>query len=42
METIPFQGPPKFTQIFIFGMKIYYLASLAREAFKPKNVHSDD
>jgi hypothetical protein len=24
----PFQGPPKFTKIGIFGMKIYHLASL--------------
>jgi hypothetical protein len=27
-QLFPFQGPPKFTQIVIFGMKIYYLATL--------------
>jgi hypothetical protein len=25
---VPFQGPPKYTQIGIFGMKIYHLADL--------------
>jgi hypothetical protein len=24
----PFQGPPKFNQIWIFGLKIYHLATL--------------
>jgi hypothetical protein len=27
-QTFPFQGPPKFTQIGIFGLKIYHLATL--------------
>jgi hypothetical protein len=26
----PFQGPPKCTQIVIFGIKIYHLATLAK------------
>jgi hypothetical protein len=28
-QPFPFQGPPKFTQIGIFGLKIYRLATLA-------------
>jgi hypothetical protein len=27
-QPFPFQGPPKFTQIRIFGLKIYHLATL--------------
>jgi hypothetical protein len=27
-KPFPFRGPPKFTQIGIFGLKIYHLASL--------------
>jgi hypothetical protein len=29
-QYFPFQGPPKYTQIGIFGTKINYLATLAR------------
>jgi hypothetical protein len=29
-QPFPFQGPPKFTQIGIFGLKIYHLATLHR------------
>jgi hypothetical protein len=28
-QPFPFQGPPKFNQIVIFGLKIYHLATLA-------------
>jgi hypothetical protein len=28
-EHLPLQDPPKFTQIWIFGLKIYHLATLA-------------
>jgi hypothetical protein len=28
IPTFPFQGPPMFTQIRIFGLKIYHLATL--------------
>jgi hypothetical protein len=37
-QPFPCQGPPKFTQIVFFGLKIYHLATLmlAREAFKDK------
>jgi hypothetical protein len=27
-KPFPFQGPPKFTQFEIFGLKIYHLATL--------------
>jgi hypothetical protein len=27
-QHFPFQGPPKFTQIAMFGLKIFYLATL--------------
>jgi hypothetical protein len=27
-QHFPFQGPPKFTQIWIFGLKINHLATL--------------
>jgi hypothetical protein len=27
-QPFPFQGPPKFSQIGIFGLKIYHLATL--------------
>jgi hypothetical protein len=40
--TFPFQGPPKYTQIGIFGMKIYHLATLVGITiftFLRKNVH---
>jgi hypothetical protein len=30
----PFQGPPIFTQVGIFGMKIYHLATLMPFSFK--------
>jgi hypothetical protein len=33
---LPLQEPPKFTQIVIFGLKINYLATLAR-MFKNQN-----
>jgi hypothetical protein len=33
IPTLQFQGPHKFTQILIFGMKIYQLAALLN---KPK------
>jgi hypothetical protein len=29
-QPLPFQGPQKFTQIGIFGLKLYHLATLAR------------
>jgi hypothetical protein len=29
-QHFPFQGPPKFTQIAIFGLKINHLATLLR------------
>jgi hypothetical protein len=29
-QPFPIQGPPKFTQIGIFGLKIYHLATLHR------------
>jgi hypothetical protein len=29
-QPFPIQGPPKFTQIAIFGLKIYHLATRAR------------
>jgi hypothetical protein len=27
-QNFPFQDPPKFTQILIFGLKIYHLATM--------------
>jgi hypothetical protein len=29
-QHFPFQGLPKFTQIFIFGLQIYHLATLLK------------
>jgi hypothetical protein len=31
-QHLPLQGPPKFTQIGIFGLKIYHLATLPFKA----------
>jgi hypothetical protein len=35
-QHFPFQGPPKFTQIGIFGLKINHLATLAETEAKWK------
>jgi hypothetical protein len=37
-QHFPFQGPPEFTQIGIFGLKINYLATLAETANSLDNV----
>jgi hypothetical protein len=36
------QDPPKFTQIGIFGLKMYHLATLVRDDFEWKSVFSFD
>jgi hypothetical protein len=38
-QHFPYQGPPKFTQIGIFGLKIYLLATLAQTAFVHKRCY---
>jgi hypothetical protein len=37
-QHFPVRGPTKFTQIWIFGLKIYNLATLARIEAEPKLV----
>jgi hypothetical protein len=32
-QHVPFEGPPSFTQIGTFGMKIYYLATPIKAVF---------
>jgi hypothetical protein len=36
---IPLQDPPKFTPIWIFGLKIYHLATLLGMQFKYKTAN---
>jgi hypothetical protein len=33
-KCLPLQDPPKFTQIGIFGLKMYHLATLVRDDFE--------
>jgi hypothetical protein len=35
---LPFQGPPEFTQIGIFGMQIDHLATLAETSLKNNSI----
>jgi hypothetical protein len=39
-QRLPLQGPPKFIQIGVFGLKIYRLATLFRGYFSPKLIWS--
>jgi hypothetical protein len=39
-EPFPLQGPPKFTRIWIFGLKIYHLATLAANPNRMPHSHT--
>jgi hypothetical protein len=38
IEHFPLPGPPKFTQIAIFGLKIYHLATLVQSGGQSKTI----
>jgi hypothetical protein len=38
-QKIQLQDPPKFTQIRIFGLKIYHLATLVPDGGKERQTH---
>jgi hypothetical protein len=37
-QHVPFQGPPKYTQIGIFGMQIFHLATLMTTAVEKRHL----
>jgi hypothetical protein len=39
-QPLPYQGPPKFTQIGFFGLKIYHLATLVPNRSRVQNLQN--